>query len=257
MRVLITRPQDDSGSHAGHIPDSAAHTAHDLAAYGIDACFAPLFDLELLHPDIPHQPYQAVIFTSRHSARHFCAQYHTLCTEHASKPDAFCVGTETAAALDPALFGTICSADADAIALRALINRTITNKALPLLRVHADLPEDLLADGLTDDGFTVIRAALYHMKKRNTLGQEAENELRQNALSGVCLYSPNAARHFSDLVTSAGLAEACRPLVAWCISDNTRHAAASLPFASFIVADTPTHKDMIRSIAAYHTHTRA
>lgn len=229
MRILITRPIVD-----------ARQTAHDLAVHDIDTVIAPLFELEYLTPAIPEQNYQAAIFTSRHSARHFVQQY-----TPQSIP-AFCVGNETAAILHETGFHPVYSADADAIALHHMITEHITDKSRPILRLHAALEHDPLYDWLIADGFNITRAALYRTNPVLTLPDAAIDALKNGTVNGVCLYSPNAARHFTTLIRDAGLSDTCRHMTAWCISENTKAALDLLSFGHISVSDHPSHHAMVR-----------
>lgn len=210
--------------------------------HGIDTIIAPLFELEYLHPEIPSRQYQAVIFTSRHSARNFVENYPIPAIP------AFCVGNETAAVLKDAGFSQIHSANGDMIDLYALICATVTDKTAPLLRLHADLDDDPLYDRLVQDHYDVTRLAFYVTHPVTDMPEQAILAIENNEIDGICFYSPNAARHFTQLIMEAELSEACRPLTAWCISENTRVALDLVPFGHISVSDHPSHQAMVRAM---------
>lgn len=232
MRVLVTRS----------LPDAPA-TAHDLALHGIETVLTPLFDAGYLTPEIPEKNYQAAVFTSRHAARQFRAHYKAL-----SIP-AFCVGNQTASLLYGSNFSDIHSADGDRVALYRMIHTMLQDRRRPLLRLHGELEHDPLTDDLLADGFDVTCVGLYHMIPNAERDQAVIDTLRTTSFDGICFYSPRTAAHFAALMKKEGLAEACRPLTAWCISNNTRAVLDQIPFRKVLIAAHPTHRHMMTLIA--------
>lgn len=234
MRVLVTRHQDE-----------ALHTASALLALGISGITEPLFDVRDYTPEIPEiEKYQAVIITSRNSARIFRSHYKI------PKIPAYCVGDQTAGLVLNAGFSAVHSANGAAADLAALVRFKCDKNDGPILRLFGEMPSDPLGDALREDGYTIDTVTLYEMTPRKHLSSNTQNLLQDNPPDGVTFFSPRAAQHFAELVTQSGLSEACRTMTAWCISKKTAAFLKQLPFRAIEIAAHPTHQAMLDSIAA-------
>ena len=231
MRVLITRPERE-----------AAALAQALAARGHQAVIAPLFGLQILHPPgdfaATLAACQAILLTSANGARALAEA-----SEQRSKP-IFAVGDTTAATAEGLGFGSVTSASGDAAALAELVRQRLDPAQGALLHVSgADV-----AGSPAPEGFEVRRVVLYEARPDEVLPDSARAALAARAIDVATFFSPRAAQAFVQLVTAAGLAEACRPVTAIAISPAAAQPLGALPFARTVAADRPTRQAVLDEI---------
>jgi uroporphyrinogen-III synthase len=231
MRVLITRPERE-----------AANLAQALRERRHEPVIAPLFRLQVLHPPegfaATLAAAQAILVTSANGARALAEA-----TEQRSKP-VFAVGDTTAATVEGLGFSQVTSASGDAAALSDLVRERLDPKAGPLLHVSgADV-----AGELAPEGFEVQRVVLYEAREAETLPDPARAALEARAIDVATFFSPRAAHLFVRLVSEAGLADACRPVIAIAISQAAAQPLGDLPFIRTVAAERPTRQAVLDEI---------
>jgi uroporphyrinogen-III synthase len=223
MRVLVTRPLGD-----------AQETAAKLKALGHETIVAPLMDINFRDGgEISLDGVQAILATSANGARAIARR-----TARRDVP-LFAVGTQTAQAASDAGFAAVLSADGDGAALA----RAAAHWARPadgaLLHAAGAQTKGDLAAALEAQGFAVRTEILYDAAPITALPQAAITALQAQRLDAMLLFSPRGARAFRELATAAGLAGACRAVVAICISQATADALDGLVFRDVRVAAQP------------------
>ena len=223
MRVLLTRPADDSAASAAR-----------LVALDIDSVIAPL--LEIVFDDAARLDLtgaQALLVTSANGAH---ALAHA--TDRRDLP-VLAVGDASAAVVRAAGFDRVASADGDVGALVALVTARCAPGDGALVHAAASRTVGDLAGRLELGGFAVRRAVLYRARPVATLPAVARTALTDDAIDAVLLYSPRTAGAFVRLVCAAGLALACRPVAAVCLSANVADAVDRLDWRAVAVAAAP------------------
>jgi uroporphyrinogen-III synthase len=231
MRVLITRPERE-----------AAALAQVLVARGHQAVIAPLFGVQVLHPPADFAATlaacQAILLTSANGARALAES-----SEQRSKP-IFAVGDTTAATAEGLGFSSVTSASGDAAALADLVRQRLDPANGPLLHVSGAEVAGVPAP----DGFEVKRVVLYEARQDEVLPDSARAALAARAIDVATFFSPRAAEAFVQLVTAAGLADACRSITAIAISPAAAAPLAALPFARTLAAERPTRQAVLDEI---------
>lgn len=234
MRLLVTRPRDDAESFA-----------QILRARGHEAIVAPLMEVQIPSgPPLPLDGVQAVLTTSANGVR--------ATSLRTTRRDLtiYAVGPQTAEAARQAGFSAVISADGDSTALV----ETVAGDADPAkgLLLHAAGAETAgrLRQALQARGFRVETMVLYEALSVAALPANAAEDLRNNTLDGVLLFSPRSAKTFAALVGAAGLVSQCARLVAFCISAATAEALAPLTFTRVAIAGTPNQDAILDLIPA-------
>ncbi|MBS0527079.1 MAG: uroporphyrinogen-III synthase [Proteobacteria bacterium] len=231
MRVLIIRPERE-----------AAALAQALAARGHQAVIAPLFHVQVLHPPEDFAAMlaacQAILITSANGARALAEA-----SEQRSKP-VFAVGDATAATAEGLGFHSVTSASGEAAALANLVRQRLDPAKGPLLHVSgADV-----AGSPAPDGFEVKRVVLYEARQAAALPDSARAALAARAVDVATFFSPRSSDAFVQLVTAAGLADACRAVSAIAISPAAAQPLGALPFARTVAAERPTRQAVLDEI---------
>ena len=187
MRILLTRPREDSESVAAR-----------LAGLGHEAIVAPLIEIELLDGvELSLAGVQALLATSSNGVRALAA--HREAAAALNLP-LFAVGDATARMARAAGFEAVRTADGDVESLAALARKTLQLERGRLVHIAGrDRAGDLKAL-LAADGFTVDVAVLYAAQAATALPEEARAALQAGTLDAVLLYSPRTARIYADLV---------------------------------------------------------
>ena len=97
-------------------------------------------------------------------------------------------------------------------------------------------------------GFEARGVVLYEARAAEVIGPHAAEALNSGTLDGVLLFSPRTAALFCRLVRDAGLVEQCRPVTACCLSAAVANAAAALPWAGIMVAETPDSPALLDAV---------
>jgi uroporphyrinogen-III synthase len=223
MRVLVTRPG----------PDGAA-TARRLAEAGHEPVLAPLLEIVAqMDASFDLAGVQAVLITSANGARALGGA-----TGRRDLP-VFAVGAASTAAARDAGFERIESADGDVAALAALVRARLDPAAGRLVHVAGSVTAGDLSGDLTAAGFDVTRAVVYWAEPAKILPAPAADGLREGTLDAALFFSPRTAESFVALVDAAGLADACKGLVACCLSQAVADRLAPLTLGSLQVAERP------------------
>lgn len=232
MKILLTRPHKDSQA-----------TADILQTKNMSSAIQPMFEIIEHDVVISDDDYQAIIFTSRHSVTSFARQ-----SDQRNIP-VYCVGNHTAQCAADHHFETVFSADGDATDLSALIQKNLSLKNGKILRLTGYPDSDFLSAELQIIGYEIDIVQLYHPEPVATLSDITIDLLNRGKLDGVLFFSPQTAAHFYTLLTDSNLAQTCRTLKAWCISDKTALALNDLPFNEIHIASRPTHNALIDLIS--------
>ena len=235
MRVLITRPERE-----------ATTLATALAERGHVPVIAPLFRLEILHPDAGFATdlleCQAVLLSSANGARALAEA-----SEQRGKP-ILAVGDTTASTAEGLGFASVTSAAGDGDALADLVRKRLDPKAGPLLHVSGvDIAQDFAAS-LAADGFEVRCAALYDAREETELPDSARAALQARALDAAMFFSPRASALFARLVQEAGLSGSLSTITALAISPAALQPLSALPFKATVAAARPTRQSVLDEI---------
>ena len=232
MRLLVTRPREDAE------PLAAA-----LGERGIEAVLEPLMSItDVDAPDLDPDGAQALLITSANGIRAFAR-----CT---SRRDiaVYAVGDASARAAGELGFAEVRSAAGDVDALAALVREEVDPGAGALLHIAGSHVAGDLSGLLEGAGFDVLRQVLYQATAAEKLSPEIVDELKSGTLDGVLLFSPRAAGLFVKLAAAASLEQACRPLVAFCLSQAVADNAEALPWRRVQVASEPNQQALLDAL---------
>lgn len=237
FRVLITRPVED-----------AVPLAARLAALGIGSLIEPMLRIALIDGPPPLlDGVQALLVTSANGARAFAAR-----SADRGVP-VFAVGDASAAAARAAGFARVESAAGDVATLATLVRDRLDPTAGALLHVAGGAVAGELGGTLGAAGFAYRRAVLYRAETAEALTAASVEALAQHALDAVALYSPRTAATFARLAHRAGLGDACRGLVAVCLSEAVAAEARALPWRAVRVSASPDQEALIAVVLAART----
>jgi uroporphyrinogen-III synthase len=227
MHVLVTRPVEDGEEIAAR-----------LAEMGHTALLAPLLSTQFHdgpEPDLKNV--QAILATSANGIRALIRR-----TARRDLP-IFAVGPQTTEEARRGGFIDIRNADGDARALAGATAGWITPQKGVLLHVCSEDAPGTLAENLSQQGFSVRRAALYRVDAAPVLPPAARAGLSQGALDAALFFSPRSARIFCKL--AQGLPT--QKLIALCISPVTANALP-LPFREVRIAAAPNQASLLARI---------
>jgi len=233
MRVLITRPEADSGA----LRDA-------LAARGVEALIEPMLSIRpIAGATVDLTGIQALLFTSANGVRAFAP------LSPVRDLPVYAVGDATARAAGEAGFTTVASAKGDVDDLAALVRRRVDPAAGALLHVAGSAVAGNLAGALQADGYGVERRVLYETAAVGALSPAARQALNEESLDGVLFFSPRTARTFVTLVANAALNHRYRTLHAYCLSAAVADEVRDRPWAGLTVADAPTQDALLALFA--------
>jgi uroporphyrinogen-III synthase len=238
MRLMVTRPE----------PDGALLKAH-LAARGHEAVLAPLLvvDLSLGEP-IETGGVQAYIATSRNGLRALAL---SPAIEAARDRPVYCIGPGTAATARALAIHQVIEGPRAAAELVQLIVDTAEVNGGPLVHLAGETLAFDVAGELTRLGYTVLAPVVYRVSPVGRLPRAAVEGLVQRAVDGVILLSPQTGRIYARLVAAAGLAEASRGIMHFCLSTAVAATLGPLAGAPTAVADAPSLDGMLAVIDAH------
>lgn len=226
MRLLVTRPEPDAGAQA-----------RALAERGHDAILSPLFEIEFTQAaPLPHDGAQAVIATSRNALR---AMQQTNNFEKLLGLPLFAVGSATARLAKEIGFRMVHAGEGTAEKLSPLIATNCNPENGPLLHPAGEKLAWDLKGALEAIGFAVLQPVVYRSKAVAGLPENAVAAMRDGALDGVILMSPEAAKVYVKLVAIAGLEAEARKLAYFCLSGAVAKPLEGLPGVRIRVADKP------------------
>ncbi len=232
MRLLITRPREDAE------PLAAA-----LGERGIEAVLEPLMSItDVDASDLDPDGVQALLITSANGIRAFARRH--------SRRDiaVFAVGDASARTAFELGFAEVRSAAGDVDALAALVRDKLDSGAGALLHIAGSHVAGDLSGLLEAAGFDVRRQVLYQATAAEKLSPVTVDELKSGTLDGVLLFSPRTAELFVKLAAAAGLEEACRPLVAYCLSQAVADNAEALTWRRVMVASEPNQQSLLDAL---------
>jgi uroporphyrinogen-III synthase len=234
MRLLLTRPRDDAES-----------LAQVLRSQGHEVIVAPLMEVQFAPgPALPLDGMQAILATSANGVR--AASLRTARRDLTL----YAVGPQTAEAARQAGFAAVISADGDSTALVETVAGDADPQKGGLLHAAGAETAGRVRQALQTRGFRVETVILYEALPVSVLPENAVEDLKNNTLDGVLLFSPRSAKIFAALVGAAGLTAECARLVAFCISAATAEALAPLTFSRVAIAGTPNQDAILDLIPA-------
>ena len=237
MRLLITRSIEDAG------PLAAA-----LEERGHEAVLEPLMSITDIAgadgaPDMDLDGVQALLITSANGIRAFA--------RGTSRRNiaVFAVGDASARTAADLGFAEVSSAGGDVDALAALVRDEAAPGRGALLHIAGSHIAGDLSGLLEAAGFDVRRQVLYQATAAEKLSPVTVDELTSGTLDGVLLFSPRTAELFVKLAAAAaGVEEACRSLVAYCLSQAVADNAKALPFLRVMVASKPNQRSLLDAL---------
>jgi uroporphyrinogen-III synthase len=231
-RVLVTRPSADAIPLAG-----------EMQRRGFDVLLQPLLRIETPEgppPDLAGV--QALLFTSANGVRAFARR------SDARTLAVYAVGDATAAAAQAEGFLSVASAGGDVHDLAALVRERVDPAAGKLLHASGSDVAGDLAGTLRAAGFAVERVKLYTAHQTERFDPAVRAAVSEGAVDAVLFFSPRSAAGFVTLVRAEGLAEACRSVAAFCLSDAVAEAASPIPWRSVAVAPEPTQQSLLATL---------
>ncbi len=232
MRILITRPEQD-----------AVRFAELLRARGHQPLCAALLSVHFFDgPELTFHGVSAILATSANGVRALARR-----TKERALP-LFAVGPQTADAARAAGFAKIEFSDGDAATLAEAMLRWLKPEDGVLLHAASADNEGRLKTLLAEEGYRVAVQVLYEVVPIHKLPDIAREALAHNGVDAAVLFSHNSALGLRDCVDRAGLSEACRALVAICISKPAAEALAPLPFRSVVIAEKPNQNAMLDAV---------
>lgn len=229
MRVLLTRPLEDSRAVAGA-----------LVSDDIECLIWPLTRIVPVADALEIPPETgALLFTSANGVRAFAAL--------APRRDlpALCVGEASAEAARRAGFGDVRAAEGDARALARLAEASGIGSFLHPRGRHA---AGDLAGWLTGSGRQVAEAVLYEAVEAGPAPAPVEAALARGAVGMVTAWSPRAAAILALRLPDLGAELAATDLLA--ISAGAARPLAGAGFRRSLVADAPGGAAMLDAIRA-------
>ena len=229
MRILVTRPEEDTAEIAGK-----------LRTMGHAVIAAPLLHIQFHDgPEILLDGVQAILATSANGVRAIARR-----TPRRDVP-LFAVGPQTEAEARVAGFTHIKNAHGDGAALaRATAGWVKPENGILLHAAGAEAPKLLVAE-LEKSGFTVWREVLYEAQAATQLPDMAAQALKSGALDAVMHFSSRSARTFADCVAREGLSAKCENLIALCISEASAQALSPLHFREIRIAKAPNQQTLL------------
>ena len=237
MRILITRPRDDSEL-----------LSQKLKERGHDVQVEPLLEIRPVpNAMLDLQGVQAILLTSANGARCFAA----LATGLRRDAPIFAVGDTTAAAARKAGFTQVASAGGGVADLAKLVQARLKPQNGALLYASGrDIAGDLPA-ALQPAGFQVRRVITYTAEPTQALSPTTAAAFKARQVDLAVFFSARTAANFARLVRDAGLGPALEKTVALGISPAVLEPVLDLGWAMLEAARQPQESDLIRAIARH------
>lgn len=236
--VLITRPEAD-----------AAALAEKLRSRGYGTLCIPM--MHITHPENAASAIesaldgliQGIIVTSRNAllplSRLECIQGIPL----------FVVGPETETAAREMGFSHIylpeSTARGGAYELVEYIRQRCQPESGIFIYLSGDTVQADIPSLLAESGLQCKRVTVYRALPSSHLSQECLAALSQHCIAYALFYSARTAEIFTELLTQAGLRDACNSIVAIAISENVALALHALPFRAIHASRTPVTDEML------------
>ncbi len=205
MRLLLTRPRLESEA-----------LAQTLSGFGHETLIEPLLSIEpvdnaKIGPDNP----QALIVTSVNGARALSSHVEA---DRFRQVPIYAVGQATAEVLDR--FNVVHAGTQGVAALRDKIIHDLDPEGGPLLYVRGVHVAGNLAFELAGSGFKVEQVIIYQAVEKKSFTPVLIEEIKENRIEGVVLFSPRTAIVFSRLMSKAGLTEQWGVMTFYCLSQK-------------------------------------
>ncbi|MDR3528437.1 MAG: uroporphyrinogen-III synthase [Rhizomicrobium sp.] len=232
MRILITRPEQD-----------AVRFAEALQARGHQPLCAALLSVRFFDgPELTLAGVSAILATSANGVRALARR-----SKERALP-LFAVGPQSADAARAAGFEKIEFSDGDAATLAEAMLDWVRPESGVLLHAASADNEGRLKTLLAEKGYRVAVQVLYEIIAIHKLPDLAREALAHHGLDAVAVFSRNSALALQDCIDRAGLSEACRDLIAICISRPAAEALATLPFRCVVIAEKPNQNAMLDAV---------
>ncbi|MEQ8357558.1 MAG: uroporphyrinogen-III synthase [Kiloniellaceae bacterium] len=236
MRVLVTRPRED-----------AVSLVAALEARGHDVLVEPLLTITLRQDvDWPpgHWDAQALLATSANGVRAFAR------VDGRRGLPVFAVGDASAAVARSLGFGEVVSAAGDVADLADRVIELLDPAAGPLLHPAASSLAGNLQASLGAAGFSVLRAVTYDAVPATALTDRCILAFDNGLIDAATFFSPRTAAAFARLIEAAGLSQACRRVVALCLSEAVEAQIAGLCWRRIAVAARPEQTALLAEFDA-------
>jgi uroporphyrinogen-III synthase len=232
MRILLTRPRDDSESLAAVLRER-----------GHDAIISPLMEIWFRNDcTLGFTDVQAILATSANGLRALART-----TSRRDLP-IFAVGPQTAAEAHALGFANIENAGGDAAKLAEFVSAGAKPGSGILLHVAGKHHNAKLTERLQSLGYRTRTATLYEAVENPSLTKQAQDGLRARKIDAVMLFSPRSAALFVDAIGRAALQNAVEGLTAVCISDAAAKRLTPLPLRSVVVAPSPNQDSIVGAL---------
>lgn len=232
MRVLVTRPKDDS-----------AALLRELHKRGFEVLLDPMLVIRYIeNAAIDLQGVQGLLFTSSNGVRAF----ESLSSERGLT--AWCVGDETARTARAAGFEEVHSAAGNVDLLAEYVIAHAQPAQGRMVHIAGSVSAGDLAGALRAAEFSVDRIPLYEAVPATSLSEDTKNAFTQEFLDAALFFSPRTAATFVTLVKGAGLESACRTVDAYCLSAGVAQPVGELPWRKIVVADEPTRAALLAAL---------
>ena len=232
MRLLVTRPRED-----------AEVLAALLLERGVEAVMEPLISVKDVDgPGLDLAGVQALLITSANGIRAFSRR------QGDRDIAVFTVGDASARAARGLGFENVTSAAGDVDALAAAVEAALDPAAGALVHVAGTRVAGDLAGALEAVGFEVRREVLYEGSAARELSPQTRTALAAGGLDGVVLFSPRTAAVLVSLMSDAGLSDAGRGLVAYCLSQAVADKLKGLHWRDRVIAPEPNQDALLETI---------
>lgn len=228
--ILTTRPEP-----------AGSDFLRQLHALGFEAYNTPLLEYEAIAADYTSLVNaQALLFTSRHAVRLFCAAI------PAREWPVFTAGDATADLARQCGFAQVWSAGGDSNdALRLILSKKKELELDTLVHIAGeDIVQDLTA-ALAGEGILLSTLPVYRARLRDHLPQGTLDMIAQGRVGTVAFFSARAAENFMRLLEKAGLGQAVSRLNALCLSPRIAAAIEAAPWQAIGIAPTPDLEGMV------------
>jgi uroporphyrinogen-III synthase len=221
-RALLTRPREETGA----LVDA-------LAARGIGAQIEPMMQIHFRNgaPDL--YGVQAVLCTSANGVRALARV-----SPERGLP-LFAVGDATADRARALGFRLVESASGNSADLARLAIERLTPRRGQLVHVRGNDVAGDLAGRLRAHGFAVDSCVLYEAQPAVALSAPAIDALTAGEIDFALFFSPRTAAIFIRLADAAGVAQACKTIVALSISAAADAALGASSWRERRVAERP------------------
>jgi uroporphyrinogen-III synthase len=200
----------------------------------------PLLSIEPLPVALDLAGVQAIAVTSANAAPALGAASHL---------PVFAVGPASAAAARAAGCIRVVSAGGDAASLARLIVASCRPEGGAILHPGGTEVRQGLAEALSEEGFRVLRQAVYRARPAQELSAATCAALREG-IDAVLLFSPRTALIFCDLVARHGLERCLGATDACCLSAAVAQSCRRLAWRCVRIAARPDQDALVELLEA-------